>query len=80
MSQDRDAAFVVPIVQDLRQQIGIAAGRNLNKEIPADDLAAIRHTRRREMLRGGSGHVRLIEQELLALTWLFRRIAASNVP
>ena len=63
MSQDCNAAFVVPIVQDLRQQIGIAARRNLNKEIAADDRAAIRHTSRREMLRGGSGHVRLIEQD-----------------
>lgn len=39
--EDAQAAIVVPIVQELRQEIGVAAGRDRGEEIALDDGAAV---------------------------------------
>ena len=43
-AQNRGRAVVVPIVQDVPQQIGVRAARHAMKEIARDELAPVGHS------------------------------------
>ena len=62
-AQQRDGLFVLPVVKDELEYVGVATRRDLPKKFAGNDLASFGHARLAQ--DGGSGgyDVRLVEQE-----------------
>src|SRR6476661_1925874 len=62
VSEDLGCALVIPVVDDVLHQVGIASHWNGLKEVPADDLATVGHASALEQSGGPGGHVRKVEE------------------
>src|SRR5207244_11775677 len=67
VAQDRRCALAVPVVDDVLQEIAVAAGRSLREEVAADRLAARGETAGGDLLAGAGGRVLLIEDNAVQM-------------
>jgi hypothetical protein len=61
--QDGDRLIVVPVVDDVTQDVGVTAGGHRVEEAPSDELAAVDDTDLLEDLPGVLDDVRLVEED-----------------
>src|SRR5262249_61011427 len=65
--EDRDAPFVVPVVDDPRQDVDVAAARDHLEEVAAHDLASARDAGAGEVVAGGGDDAGTVEQDAARL-------------
>ena len=63
VSEDLSCPLVIPVVDDVLHDVGIAPLWNGRKEVAADDLATVGHASALEQRGGPGGHVWKIEED-----------------
>jgi hypothetical protein len=63
LPEDRHRVLVVPVVEDLRQDVHIGAGEDVGEEVPADRLAAVAKSRSLDDRSRLGNHVGEVEDD-----------------
>jgi hypothetical protein len=84
-AKNRDRPFIVPIVDDVLQEIRIATLRHLLEEVSADCTTPVREASRRDLFAGAVRNVRLIVDDSVEMrvsrqdSYEQRTVATSDV-
>src|SRR5204862_6822336 len=70
--EDLACSIVIPIVDDVLHDVGVAPLWNGRKEVAANNFATIRHARGLEQCGGPSGHGRKVEEDAAHFSVCFK--------